>query len=380
MDQNRFTTKSGATYAFREQPSCSGCAFDTKNGCTRTDDAPCSPTFRPDKRSGIWVRIGIDPVAADLAPRESLLEHIADLTTERDELRAANATLHEQVHDWHRKAVETRDERDELAARLGRQAEALCSELKAAHDALLRQRAEADAMRRERDALAARLTEIEQAEPVAWCEHEFQGTGPRYLHFERRPSGPRDDVVAPVWTALIARPAPAAAPEQHPDDTAVDRFSFAMKHKLAAARAKGRGGWDDPEQCSVEMLARMLVEHVAKGDPVDVANFALMLHQRGADAAVLAAAAAPERAAPADGCGACGDACESRGSCRLADESPTPSGWKVVPVEPTPEMIDAADSVNWYNGDTQASVINMWQCMLAAAPEPTACQRAGGAA
>src|SRR5690606_8346242 len=50
----------------------------------------------------------------------------------------------------------------------------------------------------------------------------------------------------------------AAAPEpqeKHPDDEAVDQFAAAMKAKLAAAREKGRGGWDDPEQCTVECLA-----------------------------------------------------------------------------------------------------------------------------
>ncbi|HEM8535008.1 TPA: hypothetical protein U2Q23_001092 [Burkholderia multivorans] len=43
-----------------------------------------------------------------------------------------------------------------------------------------------------------------------------------------------------------------------------------MKHKLALARAKGRGGW---ETCSPADLSRMLREHVEKGDPRDVANF-----------------------------------------------------------------------------------------------------------
>ncbi|ELY1969271.1 zinc finger-like domain-containing protein [Aeromonas salmonicida] len=86
-------------------------------------------------------------------------------------------------------------------------------------------------------------------------------------------------------------PVPA---DQHPDDAAVDRFVVAMKAKLAAAREKGRGGWDDPNACSVEYLADLLVDHVAKGNAgtfEDVANFAMMLHQRGADPAVLALAA-----------------------------------------------------------------------------------------
>lgn len=93
--------------------------------------------------------------------------------------------------------------------------------------------------------------------------------------------------------AAILRDAELAAP--HSDDLAVDRFAVAMKAKLAAARAKGRGGWDDPEQCSVEFLAKLLIGHVRKGNSgnfEDIANLAMMLHQRGAYPAVL------ERAAP----------------------------------------------------------------------------------
>lgn len=75
---------------------------------------------------------------------------------------------------------------------------------------------------------------------------------------------------------------PDAAPvqAQHSDDVAIDRFAATMKEKMAASRAKGRSGWDDPEQCSVENLAAMLCQHVEKGDPVDIANFAMMIHER----------------------------------------------------------------------------------------------------
>lgn len=68
--------------------------------------------------------------------------------------------------------------------------------------------------------------------------------------------------------------------EMHRDDAAVDAFADAMKAKMADARAKGRGGWKDPAQCSSEDLSRMLRDHVEKGDPRDVANFCMMLHQR----------------------------------------------------------------------------------------------------
>lgn len=45
-----------------------------------------------------------------------------------------------------------------------------------------------------------------------------------------------------------------------------------------------------PEECTVEHLGDLLVQHVAKGDPVDIANFCMMLHQRGAGIEVAAQA------------------------------------------------------------------------------------------
>lgn len=63
------------------------------------------------------------------------------------------------------------------------------------------------------------------------------------------------------------------------DDGWVDLFASAMKEKMAAARAKGRSGW---EQANPADLSRMLREHVDKGDPRDVANFCMMLWSNGA--------------------------------------------------------------------------------------------------
>lgn len=58
-----------------------------------------------------------------------------------------------------------------------------------------------------------------------------------------------------------------------------------MAAKMAASRAKGRGGW---QSCAVSDLWQMLREHVDKGDPRDVANLAMMIwhnQQREADGA-----------------------------------------------------------------------------------------------
>lgn len=61
------------------------------------------------------------------------------------------------------------------------------------------------------------------------------------------------------------------------DNEAVDQFAALMKAKLAAARARGRHGW---QTCPVDTLQHMLIEHVHKGDPVDVANFCMFLSAR----------------------------------------------------------------------------------------------------
>lgn len=63
----------------------------------------------------------------------------------------------------------------------------------------------------------------------------------------------------------------------HSDDLAVDQFAAAMKAKLARKRVEGYGGW---ETCDARHLGRELIKHLPKGDPVDVANFAMMLFHR----------------------------------------------------------------------------------------------------
>ena len=77
---------------------------------------------------------------------------------------------------------------------------------------------------------------------------------------------------------------------QHPDNSAVDRFAAQMKEKLASARSKGRGGWADPAQCSGDHLAGLLADHVYRTEPgnwLDIANFAMMLQERNASTELL---------------------------------------------------------------------------------------------
>lgn len=98
-------------------------------------------------------------------------------------------------------------------------------------------------------------------------------------------NGERDDEdaieIAGRLIALINASNKATAAPEHPDDLAVSRFAAAMREKLAKKRDEGRGGWEDKAQSSNEYLSRLLREHVEKGDPVDVANLAMMIHQRG---------------------------------------------------------------------------------------------------
>lgn len=54
----------------------------------------------------------------------------------------------------------------------------------------------------------------------------------------------------------------------------------AMCEKLAIARGKGRGGWWNPEECSIDLLRTLLSEHVEKGDMRDVMNIAAMIYVR----------------------------------------------------------------------------------------------------
>lgn len=106
---------------------------------------------------------------------------------------------------------------------------------------------------------------------------------------------------------LIDRYTPSATPRaeiisditdisdsQQADETGVDRLAVAMKAKLAAKRAEGRGGWNhepytvQPDRgdrvqrfgCTIAELRGMFLDHISKGDMLDVANFAMMIWNR----------------------------------------------------------------------------------------------------
>jgi len=133
-------------------------------------------------------------------------------------------------------------------------------------------------------------------------------------------------------------------PAQHPDDAAVDRFAEAMKAKLAKKRAEGRGGWEDPQVCPSGRLQQMLLDHLTKGDPVDIGNFAMMIWNRGE-----AVAGQP------------------------AQQGSAPEGWKLVPIEPTRDMRRAFHDAHErfeVGEEVDGSPDDEWRAMLSASPQP----------
>lgn len=87
------------------------------------------------------------------------------------------------------------------------------------------------------------------------------------------PNKERSHADIPGWYEAHSR-------QDEVDNNAVHRFSKAMRLKLAQARDKGRSGWNSTEVTD-QMLSDALRAHVEKGDPVDVANFCMFLHERG---------------------------------------------------------------------------------------------------
>lgn len=121
------------------------------------------------------------------------------------------------------------------------------------------------------------MTEILSAEQLA----ERLGLHPESIRkLTRDGSLPHHRIGASVRYTLADVLAHTAV-NKHPDDEAVDTFAQAMHDKMAAARAKGKEGWDDPERCSTEALENLCHQTWALREWVDVANYAMMLWNRG---------------------------------------------------------------------------------------------------
>lgn len=71
------------------------------------------------------------------------------------------------------------------------------------------------------------------------------------------------------------------AADRQLDEQTVDWFAAQLKAKLAVSRSKGRRGWNDPAACTPASLAFDLLRHVDKGDPLDIATYAMFVLCRG---------------------------------------------------------------------------------------------------
>ena len=58
-------------------------------------------------------------------------------------------------------------------------------------------------------------------------------------------------------------------------DELVDDFAALMKAKLFE---KSRQGWNNWRNCDADVFRKSLIEHIEKGDPIDVANIAFFLY------------------------------------------------------------------------------------------------------
>jgi len=89
---------------------------------------------------------------------------------------------------------------------------------------------------------------------------------------------------AKIWPRSCPRCkwGPCTNLDRLPEETVnqVNVFAHALKLKLLKAQdKKGKSGWDNPnwkDECIAELL-----KHVHKGDPLDVAAYAMFCHYHG---------------------------------------------------------------------------------------------------
>lgn len=58
------------------------------------------------------------------------------------------------------------------------------------------------------------------------------------------------------------------------DDECITYFAVAMKAKMLRSATKGRADWQKATKLEIQ---KQFYEHIAKRDPVDIANYCMML-------------------------------------------------------------------------------------------------------
>lgn len=78
--------------------------------------------------------------------------------------------------------------------------------------------------------------------------------------------------------------------EEEIDHVAFSMFTTQMLQRLYFKREhNGKGGWWDEKSCTINHLIELFHRSVEKGDPLDIANYAMMIHQRGSSVFKLSA-------------------------------------------------------------------------------------------
>ncbi len=72
--------------------------------------------------------------------------------------------------------------------------------------------------------------------------------------------------------------------DKHPDDEAIDRCAAAMKERMREGRNAGKGGWDNPNECSVWRLNHLFKRQYIKPEHnkrwIDIVIYAMMIWYR----------------------------------------------------------------------------------------------------
>lgn len=85
------------------------------------------------------------------------------------------------------------------------------------------------------------------------------------------------DLVEDLFQLLHNAIHPNEQREAYGDNRAVVNFAHTMADKMEKKRGEGRGGWNT-SNCDPEDLFNAMMEHLKKDDPVDIANFSMMLY------------------------------------------------------------------------------------------------------
>ena len=97
-----------------------------------------------------------------------------------------------------------------------------------------------------------------------------------------------------VWDSMSQKPKKQEVEPKDPleeiDHKALAEFYAAMRTRMDLKRIEGKSGWQDISKCSDGFLSRQIIKQIMEPDYfsfIDIANYAMMLHTRGASPHLL---------------------------------------------------------------------------------------------